>query len=128
MRHPHALTLLVLLLCGVVTVGCVFRGYLAGLLPSSAADMADITLPPGFRIAVYAADVPNARQMALGPPTFVKIEGDRAVSYETFAAGWLKGSVAAGRPADVLVMPDGSLLVSDDKAGRFYRITYAPGS
>ena len=60
--------------------------------------------------------------------TFVKVEGGRAVSYETFAEGWLRGSVAAGRPADVLGMPDGSLLVSDDKAGRIYRITYAPGS
>jgi len=29
-----------------------------------------------------------------------------------------------GRPADVLVMPDGSLLVSDDRAGAIYRITY----
>ena len=49
-------------------------------------------------------------------------------SYTTFAEAWLQGSVAAGRPADVLVMPDGSLLVSDDKAGRIYRITYAPGA
>jgi glucose/arabinose dehydrogenase len=49
--------------------------------------------------------------------TFVKIEGGRAVSYEPFAQGWLKGSIAAGRPADVLVMQDGSLLVADDKAG-----------
>jgi glucose/arabinose dehydrogenase len=57
--------------------------------------------------------------------TFVKVEGGRAVSYEPFAEGWLKGSTAAGRPADVLVMPDGALLVSDDKAGRIYRITYA---
>jgi len=57
--------------------------------------------------------------------TFVKIENGRATSYEPFAAGWLKGSVASGRPADVLVMPDGALLVSDDKAGRIYRITYA---
>ncbi len=59
--------------------------------------------------------------------TFVKVEGGRAVSYEPFAQGWLKGSVAAGRPADVLVMPDGALLVSDDKAGRLYRISYASG-
>jgi glucose/arabinose dehydrogenase len=59
--------------------------------------------------------------------SFVKIEGGRAVSYEPFARGWLRGSVAAGRPADVLVMPDGALLVSDDKAGRIYRISYAPG-
>lgn len=59
--------------------------------------------------------------------TFVKVDGGRAVSYEPFAEGWLKGSVAAGRPADVLVMPDGSLLVSDDKAGRIYRISYGTG-
>ena len=32
--------------------------------------------------------------------------------------------LAWGRPADVLVMPDGSLLVSDDHAGAIYRITY----
>ncbi len=59
--------------------------------------------------------------------SFVKVDGGRAVSYGIFAEGWLKGSVATGRPADVLVMPDGSLLVSDDKAGRIYRITYAGG-
>ena len=57
--------------------------------------------------------------------TYVKVEGGRAVSYEPFAEGWLKGSTTAGRPADVLVMPDGALLVSDDKAGRIYRISYA---
>jgi glucose/arabinose dehydrogenase len=60
--------------------------------------------------------------------TFVQIAGGRAVSYEPFATGWLKDSAAAGRPADVLVMPDGALLVSDDKAGRLYRITYRAGS
>jgi glucose/arabinose dehydrogenase len=60
--------------------------------------------------------------------TFVGIEGGRATSYEPFAEGWLKGSSAAGRPADVLVMPDGALLVADDKAGRIYRISYSGGS
>jgi glucose/arabinose dehydrogenase len=59
--------------------------------------------------------------------TFVRVEGGRAVSYETFAEGWLEGNVAGGRPADVLVLPDGSLLVSDDKAGRIHRITYDGG-
>jgi glucose/arabinose dehydrogenase len=57
--------------------------------------------------------------------SFVKIENGRATSYESFASGWLKGNTASGRPADVLVMPDGALLVSDDKAGRIYRISYA---
>jgi glucose/arabinose dehydrogenase len=58
--------------------------------------------------------------------TFVGLQNERAVSYEPFAAGWLQGARAAGRPADILVMPDGGLLVSDDKAGRIYRISYAP--
>ena len=56
--------------------------------------------------------------------SFVKVEGGRATSYEPFAEGWLKDRTASGRPADVLVMPDGALLVSDDKAGRLYRISY----
>jgi glucose/arabinose dehydrogenase len=49
----------------------------------------------------------------------------RAAGYETFAEGWLQGESAWGRPADVLVAPDGSLLVSDDSAGAIYRIRYA---
>lgn len=49
----------------------------------------------------------------------------KAVSYEPFAQGWLQGSTAWGRPVDVQVMPDGSLLVSDDRAGAIYRITYS---
>lgn len=56
--------------------------------------------------------------------SLVRLQGDRAVAYEPFAEGWLQGDEAWGRPADVLVMPDGSLLVSDDKAGAIYRITY----
>lgn len=44
--------------------------------------------------------------------------------YEPFATGWLQGRAAWGRPVDVLVMPDGALLVSDDRAGLLYRITH----
>ena len=57
--------------------------------------------------------------------TVVTLDGDRAVAYGPFAEGWLQGSKAWGRPADVLVMPDGALLVSDDEAGVIYRISYA---
>ena len=56
--------------------------------------------------------------------TIVQLENNRAVSYKTFAEGWLRGSQAWGRPVDVLVMPDGALLVSDDEAGAVYRIHY----
>ena len=57
--------------------------------------------------------------------TLVRLQGNKAVSYETFAEGWLGGGAAWGRPVDVEVLPDGSLLVSDDKAGAVYRIAYA---
>ncbi|NIW00358.1 sorbosone dehydrogenase family protein [Candidatus Saccharibacteria bacterium] len=56
--------------------------------------------------------------------TLVRLENNQAVSYEAFAEGWLQGEEDWGRPVDVLVMPDGSLLVSDDKAGAIYRVTY----
>jgi glucose/arabinose dehydrogenase len=48
----------------------------------------------------------------------------RVVKYEVFAEGWLQAGGAWGRPVDLLILPDGSLLVSDDKAGAIYRITY----
>jgi len=54
----------------------------------------------------------------------VELKGNQAVSYRPFAQGWLQGNRAWGRPVDVLVMPDGALLVSDDEAGAIYRITY----
>lgn len=56
--------------------------------------------------------------------SLVRLKNSRAVSYETFASGWLRDGFAWGRPVDVQVMPDGSLLVSDDKAGAIYRISY----
>jgi glucose/arabinose dehydrogenase len=56
--------------------------------------------------------------------TLVRLEGNKAVSYEPFAEGWLQGESVSGRPVDVEVMQDGSLLVSDDFAGMIYRISY----
>jgi glucose/arabinose dehydrogenase len=56
--------------------------------------------------------------------SLVRLEGNRPVKYEPFASGWLQGSSAWGRPVDILELPDGSLLVSDDTAGAIYRITY----
>lgn len=47
-----------------------------------------------------------------------------ATSYEPFIDGWLQGEESWGRPVDVLVMPDGALLVSDDYAGAIYRVSY----
>lgn len=54
----------------------------------------------------------------------VRIMEQRAMAYEVFAEGWLHGGHAWGRPVDLLVMPDGAMLVSDDKANVIYRISY----
>jgi glucose/arabinose dehydrogenase len=58
----------------------------------------------------------------------VRMEGSKAVSAEPFASGWLPEGGSEGdpwgRPVDVLQMPDGALLVSDDEAGVVYRIWY----
>jgi glucose/arabinose dehydrogenase len=51
-------------------------------------------------------------------------DAGKALGYEPFAEGWLQDRTAWGRPVDVLVMPDGALLVSDDKADVVYRISY----
>jgi len=56
--------------------------------------------------------------------SLVKLKNNKAVSYQPFATGWLKGNTVSGRPADLQIMPDGSMLVSDDYTGVIYRITY----
>lgn len=56
---------------------------------------------------------------------FAKLKDGEVESLETFAEGWLQGDAVHGRPADVLVAPDGSLLVSDDGRDRLYRIFYS---
>jgi hypothetical protein len=56
--------------------------------------------------------------------TRVTLEKNQAVKYQVFAHGWHYKGNTWGRPVDLLVMPDGSLLVSDDKAGAIYRIYY----
>lgn len=50
----------------------------------------------------------------------------KVVKEEVFAEGWLNHSTQEvwGRPVDVLQLPDGSLLVSDDMANCIYKISY----
>lgn len=42
-----------------------------------------------------------------------------------FITGWLQGEKVLGRPVDVMMMPDGALLISDDLAGVIYRVSYS---
>lgn len=58
--------------------------------------------------------------------SLVKVTGGKSAGYETFASGWLDEATQKvwGRPVDVLLLPDGSMLVSDDFANVIYRISY----
>ncbi len=58
--------------------------------------------------------------------TMVKFDGNKVVGREVFASGWLDDATQKvwGRPVDVVVLDDGSMLVSDDYANVIYRITY----
>ncbi|MCU0647850.1 MAG: hypothetical protein MUF00_07625, partial [Gemmatimonadaceae bacterium] len=64
-----------------------------------------------------------------------RTNGRRVRSYEPLVDGFLAGANAAtggraagaaaiGRPADVMQLPDGSILISDDSGNRIYRVSY----
>ena len=70
---------------------------------------------PWNRTTKYAADVVVA---FLNPDGTVK-------QVAPFLTGLVENNGYLGRPVDVLVLKDGSLLVSDDHAGAVYRVTYS---
>lgn len=82
--------------------------------------------PPQYRNRVFIAEHGSwNRSEKIGyRVTLASQDGQGKWTYAGFAEGWLQGSKAWGRPADLLVMPDGALLVSDDHAGVVYRISY----
>lgn len=83
--------------------------------------------PPEFQGRLFVAQHGSWNRSA---PTGYRIvaigfENGNPTTETVFADGWLTptGEVR-GRPVDILQMPDGALLVSDDKAGKIYRISY----
>jgi glucose/arabinose dehydrogenase len=67
------------------------------------------SVPTGYKVIFLPLD---ASGQVAGPP-------------RDFATGWLQSNNrASGRPAGVVLGPDGALYVSDDKAGLIYRIAY----
>jgi len=84
--------------------------------------------PEKYRNAIFSAQ--HGSWNAVEPRgarvivTFLDDEGNAAKS-EPFAEGWMNEyGVYLGRPVDVQQYVDGSILVSDDKAGAIYRISY----
>jgi glucose/arabinose dehydrogenase len=92
--------------------------------------------PDEYRNQIFIAEHGSwNRSVPIGYRVMVaKLDGNKVTSFTPFAEGWLQGTgttrgnttngQTSGRPADVLVMPDGALLVSDDLAGVIYRISY----
>ena len=90
--------------------------------------------PEEYRNQIFVAEHGTE---ATTPAPLHKLHGDRVslitldddgnwADYDVFADGFRQGSNAdyTRRPVDLLVMPDGSLLVSDDQAWVIYRIWY----
>jgi glucose/arabinose dehydrogenase len=61
--------------------------------------------------------------------SLVDIEDGKSTSYDTFIEGWLDEASQErwGRPVDLLFLPDGSMLISDDFGDAIYRVTYEAG-
>jgi len=82
--------------------------------------------PAGYQGQIFIAEHGSwNRSKKIGyRVSLVSLRDGRAVGYEVFADGWLQGNTVSGRPVDLLVLADGSMLVSDDYAGKVYRIRY----
>jgi glucose/arabinose dehydrogenase len=85
--------------------------------------------PPEYREAIFMAQHGSwNRTPAAGPIGYrvmvARPEAQGEARLQPFIEGWLQGKEPWGKPVDVLELPDGSLLISDDRAGAIYRVTY----
>lgn len=83
--------------------------------------------PAAYRNAIFIARHGswNRTKKIGGDVVLAKLNKDGTVkSIEPFLTGFLQNNQYSGRPVDVQVMKDGSLLLSDDYAGAVYRVTY----
>jgi glucose/arabinose dehydrogenase len=83
--------------------------------------------PPRYRGRIFIAEHGSwnrSRKIGYRVTTIAFDTASNVAAYEPFAEGWLQGEAAWGRPADVQVDPDRSLLIADDLAGAIYRVRY----
>jgi glucose/arabinose dehydrogenase len=84
--------------------------------------------PPAYRGAAIIAEHGSwNRSSKLGYRVMVvRLENGRSVSYEPLVTGFLDEAKdeVSGRPVDVELLEDGSLLLSDDYGGVVYRVSY----
>jgi glucose/arabinose dehydrogenase len=81
--------------------------------------------PAGYRNNLFVAERGSwNRERKTGFAVMrVVLDGNVVARYEPFVTGWMNDERFWGRPVDVLVMPDGALLISDDHAGAIYRVS-----
>ncbi|WP_442316531.1 PQQ-dependent sugar dehydrogenase [Alcanivorax hongdengensis] len=87
--------------------------------------------PAAYRGDIFIAEHGswNRSERAGYRVTRVRLSPDGEVTdYQPFVSGWLHESLLGGkywgRPADVMVSADGSLLISDDSANAIYRVRW----
>jgi glucose/arabinose dehydrogenase len=85
--------------------------------------------PPEYRDSIFIAEHGSWNRSKKVGYRVVRVSVDadgKNAKQQVFAQGWLNADDTQwGRPADVLPLPDGSLLISDDYAGAIYRVTYS---
>jgi glucose/arabinose dehydrogenase len=74
--------------------------------------------PSGYRVMVAHTDGRKVTSYE------TLLDGFLPGSRDSLPGGWEAGRVARGRPADVLQLPDGSVLISDDTGNRILRVSY----
>ncbi|MCY3860244.1 MAG: PQQ-dependent sugar dehydrogenase [Gammaproteobacteria bacterium] len=84
--------------------------------------------PADYENALFVAEH-GSWNHAPGAPRGYRVsvirETQNGLRYDAFADQWLVDGKVEGRPNDVLVLRDGSLLISDDQNGTVYRVTYS---
>ena len=83
--------------------------------------------PPQYRNAIFVARHGswNRSQKFGGDIAVVSLNDDGTVkSVDPFLTGFIEDNKYIGRPADVLLLKDGSMLISDDFNGAVYRVSY----
>ena len=102
--------------------------YKAHIAPLGMRFYTGTQFPEQFRGQLFVAQhgswnrtVPQGYQIAL-----INFKNGKPDSEQAFISGWLtaKGEVL-GRPVDILQLPNGSLLISDDKLGVVYKVEYS---
>ncbi len=102
-------------------------GIQAHSAPLGLAFAAGTSFPDEYRGDLIVVQHGSWNRQPPSAPKLLRIhfDGDRPVSAEDFATGWQGADYRRwGRPAGIIVAPDGSLIVSDDDSGYLYRIAY----